>query len=502
MSDPMNKESPLRLGIARQRELLAKKELSSAELTEEYIRRIGSVDGEVGAFITPSLERAREDAARADGRIARGESTPLLGVTVGIKDLISTKGIPTTAGSKILENYIPKFNATVIDKLEKAGAVIVGKLNLDQFGMGSSTENSHFKVTRNPWDTARTPGGSSGGSAAAVAAAECAGALGTDTGGSIRQPASFCNIVGVKPTYGRVSRFGVVAYASSLDQVGTFARDVDGAAALLEVIAGHDPRDTTSASIEVPEFTAEKGKTVSGMKIGVPKEFFLDGLDGEIRDAVLAAVEDLRRKSGVEVVEISLPRTEYAVAAYYLVATAEASSNLARYDGAHYGYRTPAPADLLDMYTKSRSEAFGEEAKRRIMLGTFVLSAGYYDAYYLKALKVRRLIRKDFLDAFEKIDAVIAPTSPIPPFKIGELMDDPLHMYLADIYTVTASLAGLPAMSIPCGFTAAPALPIGMQIICPPWREDRMFRLAYACEEGNRWIGMMPEGIGEITDAM
>lgn len=492
----MTSDSPLRLSIARQRELLTKKELSSTELTEEYIRRIEAVDGELGSFITPTFERARADAARADERIAGGESTPLLGVTIGIKDLIGTRGIITTAGSKIIENYVPPYNATVINKLEEAGAVIVGKLNLDEFGMGSSCENSAYKKTRNPWATDRTPGGSSGGSAAAVASAECAGALGTDTGGSIRQPASFCNVVGVKPTYGRVSRYGVVAYASSLDQVGTFARDVGGAAAVLQVISGHDPRDTTSAPKPVPDLTTVKGTSVKGMTIGIPKEFFPEGLNPEIAAAVRSAAEGLAGSHGAKVVEISLPHTEYAVAAYYLVATAEASSNLARYDGAHFGHRTPSPATLSDMYTKSRSEAFGEEVKRRIMLGTFVLSAGYYDAYYLKALKVRRLIQKDFFNAFEKVDAIIAPTSPLPPFKLGEMMDDPLQMYLADIYTVTASLAGLPAMSIPCGFTADPALPIGMQIICPPWQEEQLFRLAYACEEGNQFIGRFPAGFG------
>ncbi|MBN1760775.1 MAG: Asp-tRNA(Asn)/Glu-tRNA(Gln) amidotransferase subunit GatA [Chitinispirillaceae bacterium] len=488
----MKSDSPLRLSIEKQREMLAQKELSSVELTEEYIRRIESVDGELGAFITTTFGKARKDAALADERIVKGESTPLLGVTIGIKDLIGTKGIPTTAGSKIIENYKPPYNATVIEKLEAAGAVIVGKLNLDEFGMGSSCENSAYKKTCNPWAPDRTPGGSSGGSAAAVAAAECAGALGTDTGGSIRQPASFCNVVGVKPTYGRVSRFGVVAYASSLDQVGTFARDVGGAAAVLQVIAGRDPHDTTSAPYPVPDFGAVKGTPVKGMKVGVPEEFFMDGLNPEIAGAVKKAVEDLEKIHGVEVVEISLPHAEYAVAAYYLVATAEASSNLARYDGAHFGYRTPSPATLSDMYTKSRSEAFGEEVKRRIMLGTFVLSAGYYDAYYLKALRVRRLIQKDFFDAFEKVDAVIAPTSPLPPFRLGELMDDPLQMYLADIYTVTASLAGLPAMSMPCGFTSSPELPIGMQIIAPPWQEETMFKLAFAYEEGNRYIGRFP----------
>jgi aspartyl-tRNA(Asn)/glutamyl-tRNA(Gln) amidotransferase subunit A len=466
---------------------LASKEISSKELTESYIKQCKAVDNKVGAILTPMYEQALASAELADRRIQAGESSPVLGIPIGIKDVICTKGTKTTAASKILEKFVPPYNATVIEKLNSAGAVIIGKLNLDEFAMGSSCENSGYQLTRNPWDLERTPGGSSGGSAAAVAAAECAGSLGTDTGGSIRQPASFCNIVGVKPTYGRVSRYGVVAFASSLDQVGTFARDVRGAASLLNVIAGEDPHDSTSSNLPVPDFTASLGKDIKGMKVGIPKEYFLEGLNSEIKELVNNAVATLVKR-GVEIVEISLPHTDYAVATYYLCATAEASSNLARYDGAHYGYRAADVENLNDMYTRSRSEAFGEEVKRRIMLGTFVLSAGYYDAYYLKSLQVRRLIQQDFFNAFKTVDCIITPTSPIPPFKIGELANDPLQMYLADIYTVTASLAGLPGMSVPCGFTSGSILPVGMQIICPPWQEERLFQIGHAYEQDTDWI--------------
>jgi len=465
---------------------LVSKQISSRELTQAYIDQSKKVDSKVGAIITPMYEKALAAADLADKRIQSGESNPVLGMPVGIKDLISTKGTETTAASKILKGYIPPYNATVIEKLEKAGAVLISKLNLDEFAMGSSCENSGIQKTYNPWDLSRTPGGSLGGSAAAVAAGECPFSLGTDTGGSIRQPASFCNLVGVKPTYGRVSRYGVIAFASSLDQVGTFARDIRGAASLLQVISGEDLHDSTSASLAVPDYTASLGKDVKGLKIGVPKEYFLEGLNSEIGTLVHNAIDTLV-KNGAQIVEISLPHTDYAVATYYLCATAEASSNLARYDGAHYGYRADNVTNLNDMYFRSRSEAFGEEVKRRIMLGTFVLSAGYYDAYYLKSLQVRRLIQQDFLNAFKAVDCIITPTSPIPPFKIGELTDDPLHMYLADIFTVTASLAGLPAMSVPCGFTAGSKLPVGMQIICPPWQEERLFQIGYAYEQETSW---------------
>lgn len=468
------------------RELLDKKEISSRQLTSEYIDRSVQIDSVIGAMITPMYEMAIESADKADMRIGKGERGPLLGIPVGIKDNICTKGVLTTAGSKILGNYIPPYNATVIDKLENAGAVIIGKMNMDEFGMGSSCENSAFKITRNPWDEARTPGGSSGGSAAAVASGECTVSLGTDTGGSIRQPASFCNLVGVKPTYGRVSRHGVIAYASSLDQVGAIARDVSGAASLLQVISGKDPVDSTSVSEPVPDYTKSIDNEVKGLRIGIPVEYFSDGLDPETCKIVKTAIKELS-DLGCEIVEISLPLTEYAVSAYYICAVAEASSNLARYDGAHYGYRSCNCCSIEDMYISSRTEGFGAEVKRRIMLGTFVLSAGYRDAFYSKALQVRRMIQKEFSDAFRKIDCIITPTSPVEPFLLGELINDPLKMYLSDIYTVTSSLAGLPAMNVPCGFTKKNTLPVGMQIICPHWHEERMFSIGYAYETQNSW---------------
>lgn len=486
MSIQLTKENVVVQPVKVLQDALMSKQMSSRELTQAFIDHSEKVDSKVGAILTPMYDKALNAADAADARIKKGEKTPVLGIPVGIKDVISTKGTQTTAGSRILEGYIPPYNATVINKLENAGAVLISKLNLDEFAMGSSCENSGYKKTFNPWDLSRTPGGSSGGSAAAVAAGECPFSLGTDTGGSIRQPASFCNLVGVKPTYGRVSRYGVIAYASSLDQVGTFARDIHGAASLLQVISGEDPHDSTSSARAVPDYTALIGEDVRGLRIGVPKEYFLDGLNAEIRQLVQSGI-DLLVKKGAQIVEISLPHTDYAVSTYYLCATAEASSNLARYDGAHYGYRADNVANLHDMYFRSRSEAFGEEVKRRILLGTFVLSAGYYDAYYLKALQVRRLIQQDFLNAFKNVDCIITPTSPIPPFRIGELTDDPLHMYLADIFTVTASLAGLPGMSIPCGFTKDDKLPVGMQIICPPWQEDQLFKIGAAYEQETSW---------------
>lgn len=485
------KESIIYQHIDQLQKALSEKEITSKELTKAYIDQCERVDNQIGAFLTPMYEQAIKAAESADERIKKGESNPVLGIPIGIKDVICTKGVPTTAASKILNGFVPPYNATVIEKLNNAGAVIIGKLNLDEFAMGSSCENSGYKLTHNPWAIERTPGGSSGGSAAAVAAAECAGALGTDTGGSIRQPASFCNIVGVKPTYGRVSRYGVIAFASSLDQVGTFARDVRGAASLLQVISGEDAHDSTSSNKIVPDFNASIGKEIKGMKVGIPREYFLEGLDSEVRLLVNNAVSTLE-KQGAELIEISLPHTEYAVATYYLCATAEASSNLARYDGAHYGYRTADSANLHEMYLRSRTEGFGDEVKRRIMLGTFVLSAGYYDAYYLKALQVRRLIQQDFFNAFKTVDCIITPTSPIPPFKLGELANDPLQMYLADIYTVTASLAGLPGMSVPCGFTKE-KLPVGMQIICPPWEEERLFQIGHAYEKEANWNNILPK---------
>jgi len=465
---------------------LSSGQISSVDLTQAYIAQCKKVDSRIGAILTPTFDKALVSADKADKRIRNGEKSPVLGIPVGIKDNINTNGTATTAGSKMLQGFVPPYNATVIDKLEEAGAVIIGKMNLDEFAMGSTCENSGFGLTRNPWDLNRTPGGSSGGSSAAVAAAECPFALGTDTGGSIRQPASFCNLVGVKPTYGRVSRYGVIAHASSLDQVGTIARDVHGAASLLQVISGVDNKDQTSSDTAVPEYCRSLEMGIKGIKAGIPKEYFLSGLNTEIRELVNKAI-CLLASQGVEIVEISLPHSEYAVSAYYLCATAEASSNLARYSGAHYGYRAREADDIQDMYFRSRSEAFGDEVKRRIMLGTFALSAGYYDAYYNKALQVRRLIQQDFFNAFKNVDCILTPTSPVPPFTFGELVDDPIQMYLADIYTVTASLAGLPAMSIPCGFTSDNRLPAGMQVICPPWQEERMFRIGFAYENMTGW---------------
>lgn len=492
----MNNTSILFSSIPDQRKLLAERKLSSKELTEMYIHRIEDTDDKIKAVLTPTFDMARKSAEEADMRIKKGESSPVLGIPIGIKDNICIDGIEATAASKILKGFIPPYNATVIEKLNKAGAVLIGKLNLDEFAMGSSCENSAFHPTHNPYDLNRVPGGSSGGSAAAVAAGMCAGALGSDTGGSIRQPASFCNVIGIKPTYGRVSRYGVMAFASSLDQVGVFARDTAGAASLLQVISGEDPHDSTSAPFEVPDFSEKLDTPLKGMKIGVPKEYFPEGLDGEIRQVVTAAIEQLEKKHGAQIVEISLPHTEYAVATYYLCATAEASSNLARYDGAHYGYRAEHPVSLTDMYVRSRSEGFGDEVKRRIMLGTFILSAGYYDAYYNKALKVRRLIQEDFLHAFENVDCIATPISPFPPFELGALVDDPLHMYLADIFTVTTSLAGLPGISVPCGFTTGKDgvndLPVGMQLVGPPWEESRLFQIAYNYEKISSWIERIP----------
>lgn len=494
-----NDETMIYKSMDSLRKALSAKEITSRELTEAYINQCENVDGKIGAILTPMYEQALKAADEADKRIKNGESNPVLGIPIGIKDVICTKGISTTAASKILNGFIPPYNATVIEKLTNAGAVLISKLNLDEFAMGSSCENSGFKVTRNPWDLERTPGGSSGGSAAAVAAGECAGALGTDTGGSIRQPASFCNIVGVKPTYGRVSRYGVIAYASSFDQVGTFARDIRGAASLLNVISGEDPHDSTSSNKAVPDFCASLGKSVKAVKVGIPREYFQEGLDNEVKLLVNNAI-DVLSKQGVEVIEISLPHTEYAIAAYYLCATAEASSNLERYDGVHYGYRASDPENLNDLYIRSRSEGFGEEVKRRIMLGTFVLSAGYYDAYYLKALQVRRLIQQDFFKAYEKVDCIITPTSPVPPFKLGQLTNDPLQMYLADIYTVTANLAGLPGMSVPCGFTSESNLPVGMQIICPPWEEERLFQIGFAYEQETSWNKKIPQMNNKVNE--
>jgi aspartyl-tRNA(Asn)/glutamyl-tRNA(Gln) amidotransferase subunit A len=466
--------------------LLTRGEVTAEALTQDFLIAIRSRDGRVRAFLSVDEEAALTQARAIDAR--RGAGQPLgklAGLPVAIKDVLCTRGRRTTCGSKILANYIPPYDAHVVTRLQQADAVVIGKTNLDEFAMGSSTENSGFHVTRNPWDLERIPGGSSGGSAAAVAAGEAVLALGTDTGGSVRQPASLCGVVGLKPTYGRVSRFGLVAFGSSLDQVGPFAHDVHGAALLLETIAGHDRRDSTSVDRPVPEYTQTLEVPIRPLTIGVAREFWGEGLDAEVERAVRAALK-VYEGLGARVREISLPHSPYSIATYYLVATAEASSNLARYDGVHYGYRAARYAGLADMVAKSRAEGFGSEVKRRIMLGTYALSSGYIDAYYLKALKVRRLIKEDFDRAFAECDVVMGPTAPTPAFKIGEKADDPLAMYLSDIYTIGPNLAGLTAVSVPCGFTAG-GLPIGLHIIAPPFAEEKLLRIARMHERETDW---------------
>ncbi|HKI25267.1 MAG TPA: Asp-tRNA(Asn)/Glu-tRNA(Gln) amidotransferase subunit GatA [Candidatus Sulfotelmatobacter sp.] len=452
-------------------------------LAEEHYARIQQEDGQIGAFLTLSKERALEQADRIDRMAAEGKALPpLAGVPVGIKDVMSTRGVRTTAGSKILQNYIPPYDCTAVARMEAAGAVILGKMNCDEFAMGSSNENSAYHPVRNPRDLSRVPGGSSGGSAAAVAAGMAVVTLGSDTGGSIRQPASFCGVVGLMPTYGRVSRYGLIAFASSLDHIGPLTKTVRDAATVLQAIAGRDPMDATSADVPVPDYVAELDKPVRGMKIGVAKEYFGDGLDDEVRGAVEAAIDKLKGL-GCEIVPVSLPHTPYAIPTYYLIATAEASANLARYDGVRYSYRARGVKTLSEMYRRSRDEGFGAEVKRRIMLGTYALSAGYYDAYYLKAQKVRTLLTRDFEEAFCKVDAIVTPTSPTAAFRLGEKSNDPLAMYLADIYTVTADLAGIPGISVPCGETRE-KLPIGLQILGRHFDESAILRIAHAYEQG------------------
>ena len=450
-----------RTTITQARELLQNKKISSVQLTEAVFARIDEVEDKVQAFVHLSREKALQQAKDADARIAVGEEAPLLGVPIALKDLICNEGSRTTCSSKILDQFVAPYNATVTEKLNQAGAVIVGKTNMDEFAMGSSNENSHHHPTKNPWSLDRVPGGSSGGSSAAVAAHECVAALGSDTGGSIRQPASFCGVTGLKPTYGRVSRFGLVAFASSLDQIGPLTKTVADAATLMNVIGGKDPRDSTSANVPLPDFTHALHKDVKGMKLGIPKEYFTGGINPAVEKAVQEGIRTLE-SMGMEAVEVSLPHLDYAVATYYIIACAEASTNLSRYDGVKYGYRTEKSESLLNMYENTREEGFGEEVKRRIILGTFVLSTGYYDAYYLKAQKVRTLIKQDFENALGQCDVIASPVTPYPAFKLGEKLDDPLQMYLADIYTISANLAGIPAISIPCGF--AEGLPIGLQL--------------------------------------
>ncbi|HEX2713754.1 MAG TPA: Asp-tRNA(Asn)/Glu-tRNA(Gln) amidotransferase subunit GatA [Candidatus Acidoferrales bacterium] len=463
------------------RAALAARKVSARELIDEFYARIERRNPELNAFLTLCPERAYAQASRIDAQIGRGEPlAPLAGVPVAVKDVISTRGVRSTCGSRILENYIPPYDATAVERLEQAGAILLGKTNCDEFAMGSSNENSAYGPVRNPVAPDRVPGGSSGGSAAAVAAGLAVAALGTDTGGSIRQPGALCGIPAMMPTYGRVSRYGLIAFASSLDRIGPLTASVRDAAALMGIIAGRDPNDSTSAAVPVPNYLAEMEAPVKGLRVGIPKDYFAEGMDAGVRQKVEAGIELLKRL-GCQPVELSMPHTDYAIAAYYLVATAEASSNLARYDGVRYGLRVPG-ATLLEMYRKTRGRGFGPEVKRRIMLGTYALSAGYYEAYYLKAQQVRALIARDFSEAFRKVDAILTPTSPVPAFRLGERAADPLQMYLADIYTVTGSLAGVPGISVPCGKTAE-GLPVGLQIFGPPFGEARILQLAHAFEE-------------------
>ncbi len=473
------------LTLAELRARLDNREISAVEVTSAYLDRITETNPAVNAFITVCKDTAIAEAQTADQALSAGNITPLTGLPIAVKDIFNTTGLRTTCASHILGNYIAPYDATVIARIREQKAVIIGKLNMDEFAMGSSNENSAFGAVHNPWNLKHVPGGSSGGSAACVAARQALAALGTDTGGSIRQPASHCSVVGLKPTYGRVSRYGVVAYASSLDQVGPITRDVRDCALLLQAIAGHDPADSTSVNTTVPDYQAGLTGDLKGLRIGLPQEYFIEGLDDDVRKAVEQAAVTYR-DLGAEIIEVNLPHTAYAVACYYLIATAEASSNLARYDGVRYGLRADNAENLIDMYMQSRAAGFGAEVKRRIMLGTYALSSGYYDAYYLKAQKVRTLIRQDFLDAFEHVDTLLTPVAPTPAFALGEKLNDPLQMYLSDIYTIPANLAGTCAMSLPCGFSAN-GLPIGLQLIGKPFDEMTLLRTAHAFEQATAW---------------
>ncbi|MBW4420866.1 MAG: Asp-tRNA(Asn)/Glu-tRNA(Gln) amidotransferase subunit GatA [Myxacorys californica WJT36-NPBG1] len=471
---------------------LLRKERSAVEIAQESLNQIDALEPKLHSFLHITRDRALEQANQVDAKLAAGEEIGLLaGIPIGIKDNLCTQGIPTTCASKILQNFVPPYESTVTQKLRDAGAVMVGKTNLDEFAMGGSTETSAFAKTANPWDTARVPGGSSGGSAAAVAGGECVVSLGSDTGGSIRQPASFCGIVGMKPTYGLVSRYGLVAFASSLDQIGPFGRSVEDAAILLSAIAGYDPKDSTSLKVEIPDYTQFLIPDLKGKKVGIITETFGEGLDPDVEKAVRAAIEQLKAL-GAEVREISCPRFRYGIAAYYIIAPSEASANLARYDGVRYGKRIENAEDLMDMYTRTRAEGFGAEVKRRIMIGTYALSAGYYDAYYIKAQKVRTLIKQDFENAFESVDVLVSPTAPTTAFKIGDKSADPLSMYLIDLMTIPVNLAGLPGMSVPCGFDSQ-GLPIGLQIVGNVLREDQVFQVAYAYEQATEWHKRVPQ---------
>ena len=477
------------LTIHELHEKLKKKEITSKELSEAVFKRIDSVDNKVKAYLSVAKDEALKQAEDADKEIKAGKVKPLTGIPIAIKDNVCIDGVKTTCASKILENFIPPYDATVITKLKNNGYVLTGKTNMDEFAMGSSTENSAFGATRNPYDLERVPGGSSGGSAAAVSADECIAALGSDTGGSIRQPAALCGVVGMKPTYGRVSRYGLVAFASSLDQIGPITKDVADCAIMMNAISGHDKCDSTSADVSVPDFTKALVKDVKGLKIGIPDEYFIEGIDPEIEKSVLDAIK-LLEGLGAKSERIKLPHTGYAIATYYILATSEASSNLARYDGVKYGFRAKGK-DLIDMYMETRAKGFGSEVKRRIMLGTYALSAGYYEAFYKKGQQVRTLIKRDFDEAFKKVDVIITPTSPTPAFKIGEKTADPLQMYLSDIFTISVNLAGVPAASIPCGL-AKGNLPIGLHIISKPFDEETIIRTAYTFEQSTDWHKKRP----------
>ncbi|MBI5181557.1 MAG: Asp-tRNA(Asn)/Glu-tRNA(Gln) amidotransferase subunit GatA [Nitrospirae bacterium] len=478
-----------KLTIHELHEKLKKKEITSKELSEAVFKRIDSVENNVKAYLSVAKDEALKLAENADKEIKAGKVKALTGIPIAIKDNICIDGVKTTCASKILENFVPPYDATVITKLKGNGYVLTGKTNMDEFAMGSSTENSAFGATRNPYDLERVPGGSSGGSAAAVSADECIAALGSDTGGSIRQPAALCGVVGMKPTYGRVSRYGLVAFASSLDQIGPITKDVADCAIMMNAISGHDKCDSTSADVSLPDFTKSLIKDVKGLKIGIPEEYFIEGIDPEIEKSVLDAIK-LLEGLGAKSERIKLPHTSYAIATYYILATSEASSNLARYDGVKYGFRAKGK-DLIDMYMETRAKGFGNEVKRRIMLGTYALSAGYYEAYYKKGQQVRTLIKRDFDEAFKKVDVIITPTSPTPAFKIGEKTADPLQMYLSDIFTISVNLAGVPGLSIPCGFTKG-GLPIGLQIIAKPFDEETIIKTAYTFEQSTDWHKKRP----------
>ncbi len=471
---------------------LIHKERSAVEINQEALDRIQAIEPKIHSFLHITSDRALEQAQQVDAKIAAGEEIGLLaGIPIGIKDNLCTQGIPTTCASRILQNFVPPYESTVTQKLADAGSVMVGKTNMDEFAMGGSTETSAYQLTANPWDASRVPGGSSGGSAAAVAADECVVSLGSDTGGSIRQPASFCGIVGMKPTYGLVSRYGLVAFASSLDQIGPFGRSVEDTAILLNAIAGYDPKDATSLKVDVPDYTQFLTPDIKGKKVGVIRETFGDGLEPEVEKTIRAAIAQLK-DLGAEIQEISCPRFRYGIAAYYIIAPSEASANLARYDGVRYGARAEDAENLMDMYLRTRSEGFGAEVKRRIMIGTYVLSAGYYDAYYLQAQKVRTLIKQDFEQAFSQVDVLVSPTAPTTAFKMGEKTADPLSMYLTDLMTIPVNLAGLPGMSVPCGFDAQ-GMPIGLQIVGNVLREDQIFQVASAYERSTEWHKHSPK---------